>query len=65
MIPIKYFWSKNPNDEEIYEAMSIVENEDCVVIIKWNAFGYTYSMTVKKGMSFEECNRQIPTVYGL
>lgn len=65
MIPIRYFWSKNPTDDEIYEAMNIVENENCIVIIKWNAFGYVYSMTVCSGMSFEECKRQIPEVYGL
>ena len=65
MIPIKYFWCERPKDEEIHEAMHIVENEDCVVIIKWEAFRYPYSMTVRKGMSFEECKKQIPTVYGL
>ncbi len=65
MIPIKYFLSEHPNDEEIHEAMNLVENEDCVVIIKWNAFGYPYSMIVSKDMSFEECKRQIPAVYGL
>lgn len=65
MIPIRYFWSEKPTDEEIYEAMSIVENEYCVVVIKWTAFRYSYSMTVRKGMSFEQCKSQIPTVYGL
>ena len=65
MIPIKYFWSENPTDEEIHEAMNLVENEDCVVVIEWIAFRYPYSMTVRKGMSFELCKSQIPTVYGL
>lgn len=65
MIPIRYFWSEEPTNEEIYEAMSIVENEHCVVVIKWTAFRYPYSMTVRKGMSFEQCKSQIPTVYGL
>lgn len=65
MIPIKYFWSKDPNEGEIREALNIVENENCVVIIKWRIFGGEYSMTVTKGMTFEECKRLIPTVYGL
>ena len=53
MIPIKYFWSEIPTDQEIYDAKSIAENEDCVVIVKWNVFGCTYSMIVRKGMPFE------------
>lgn len=66
MIPIKYFWSEcPPTDEEIYEAMSLVENEDCVVIIQWIVFRYPYKMTVRKGMSFEQCKNQKPTSYGL
>ena len=66
MIPIKYFWSKQiPTNEEIYEAMKIVEDEDCVVIVQWTVSRYPYKMTVCKGMSFEECKGQIPTVYGL
>ena len=65
MIPIKYFYSKAPTNEEICEAMNLAENEDCIVIINWTAFGYPYSMTVRKGMSFEQCKSQIPEVYGL
>lgn len=66
MIQIKYFNSlTSPTDEEIYEAMNIVENENCVVIIKWTMFGYQYEITVCKFMTFEQCKNQIPTVYGL
>lgn len=66
MIPIKYFWSeKSPTNEEIYESMKLVENEDCVVIVQWTAFRYPYKMTVRKGMSFEQCKKQIPTIYGM
>ena len=66
MVPIKYFWTDNgPTDEEIHEAMSIAENENCVVVIRWNVFGYMYSMTARKGMTYEECKRQIPTIYGM
>ena len=39
MISIKYFWTdKSPTDEEIYEAMHLAENEDCLVIIKWKVW---------------------------
>lgn len=65
MVPIKYFWSEHPTDEEIYEAMNLVKNEDCVVIIRWVAFGYPYKMIISKDMSFEQCKKQIPITYGL
>ena len=66
MIPIKYFWSsREPTTSEIQEAMNMTRKENCVVIIKWEAFKYPYSMTVHANMSFEECERQIPKVYGL
>ena len=62
---IKYFWNKVPTNEVIYEAMNFVKNEKCVVVINWTALGYSYSMTVRKGMSFEQCKSQIFKVYGL
>ena len=66
MIPIKYFWTdKSPTDEEIHEAMSIAENENCVVVITWKVSGYKYSMTARKGMTYEECKIQIPRIYGM
>lgn len=65
MIPIKYFWSEHPDDNELNEALKIVETEDCVVIIRWSVFRSTYQLTVRRGMSFEDCKKQIPTVYGL
>jgi hypothetical protein len=66
MIPIKYFWTKfSPTTDEIYEAMEITHKENCVVIIKWQAFDYPYSMTVQPHMSFEDCENQIPKVYGM
>ena len=65
MIPIKYFWSKHPTDEEIKEAMKLVEDGSCVVIIKWKVYVYNYSMMVEQGMSFDDCKKQIPSVYGL
>lgn len=65
MIPIKYFWSEHPKEEEIHEAMKLVEDGSCVVVIKWRVGMYGYSMTVKQGMSFDQCEQQIPRVYGL
>lgn len=66
MIPIKYFMCENtPNDKDICEAMDLVEKEDCVVVIKWIVFKSTYLMTIRKGMTFDECRIQIPTVYGI
>jgi hypothetical protein len=66
MIPIKYFWTGfSPTTDEIYEAMEITHKENCMVIIKWQAFGYPYSMTVQSHMSFEDCENQIPKVYGM
>ena len=65
MIPIKYFWTNSsPTDEEIRESMTIAEDENCVVVLYWKVFGYRYSMTARKGMTFEECKKQIPTIYG-
>ena len=65
MIPIKYFWSEHPSDEEIHEAMNLVESDPCVVIIRWRVGRSDYSLTVRKGYSFEDCKKQIPRVYGL
>ena len=66
MIPIKYFWAnRSPATGEIQEALELARKENCVVIIKWEMFKYPYSMIVHSNMSFEECEQQIPTVYGL
>ena len=66
MIPIKYFWTDfSPTESEIYRAMSIAKNEECMVVVKWKAFGYPYSMIVQPHASFDDCEKQIPKVYGL
>lgn len=66
MIPIKYFWTDfSPTECEIYRAMSIAKNEECMVVVEWKAFGYPYSMIVQPHSSFDDCEKQIPKVYGL
>ncbi len=66
MIPIKYFWTKgSPTKNEVSEARQLAQNENCVVILKWKMFNSDFSMTIHAHSSFEDCEQQIPKVYGL
>lgn len=65
MTLIKEYWcDTQPKDEDIQEGMNIASSEHCIVVLKW-FFPYSgyYKVTIKEGMSFEECFSQIPQSY--
>ena len=55
-----------PCDEELLEGLDIVSKEDCIVRLKW-FFPYSgwYDLTLKRGMTFEECKSKLPNFYGV
>ena len=56
--------ARTPSDEEILHGIEIANSEDCIVKLKW-FFPYSgwYSLSIQKGMSFEECKNKLPKVY--
>ena len=58
---IKEFLSdgKYPSDDEVKECLKIVEDEDCIIKLKWNPINNgrinTYTLDIRKGMTFERC----------
>ena len=55
-----------PSDDEIMECLKIVNNEDCIVKLTW-FFPYNgwHKLFVKRGMTFEECEKKLPKCYGI
>ena len=69
MILVKEYLSDNPSgfgpsDDEIKECLNIVQKENCIVKLKWyvNYSGW-YTLTVKNGMTFDDCENALPKVY--
>ena len=55
-----------PSDDEIKECVKIANDEDCIVRLKWYVeYSGWYTLTVTKGMTFDECRARIPTCYPL
>ena len=64
MIPIYSFWcDKEPTNEEIESALARVSVVVSIIQLKWLMFGTMYHITVRTGMSIEDCKAQIPKVY--
>lgn len=59
-----YECDREPTDEEITIGMSVANEEDCIVNLKW-FFPYSgwYTIRIGKDTTFEECKKQIPNCY--
>lgn len=66
MIEIKEYWTDDstPSDDAIMNGISIADTEHCIVQIHW-AFPYSgnYCLTIREGMTLEECKNQLPKCY--
>lgn len=56
--------NRTPSDEEILQSIEIANTEDCIVKLKW-FFPYSgwHSLHITKGMTFEDCQEQLPKYY--
>ena len=61
-----YICDGTPSDEDIKEAISIVQREGVVIRLQWHVkYSGTYFATVAYDSTLESVKAQIPKVYGM
>ena len=56
--------NRTPSDYEITKCLKIVKEEDCIVKLMWfYPYSGWYNMTIRNGMTFEDCKAQLPECY--
>lgn len=57
---------RTPSDDEICQAISIAENNDCIVKLMW-FFPYNgwNHILIDSDMTFEDCKAHIPRTYSI
>lgn len=59
------FYSKGiPTDDELKEALEVVNNGDCYVKLEYTVWGYPYSIFISPEDTFEKIKDRMPRYYG-
>lgn len=55
---------RKPTDDEIFQAILIAENNDCMVRLMWYVPYYGWSqLMIDKNMTLEDCKEKLPRRY--